>query len=130
MKTTVFCGYEYFCNKLVKQLKEYDKENKYLFANTIGFLNKLLAIYKIIIADNLFIIGGSIYGSKIINLALLFNKKIFIEWVGTDILIAIENYNKGKVNKKYIENCHHLCEVNWTKEELKKLVLMQQFAIL
>lgn len=121
MKITVFCGYEYFCNKLVKQLSEYDRENKYIFANTIGFLNKLLAIYKIIIADNVFIIGGSIYGSKIINLALLFNKKIFIEWVGTDILIATENYNRGKVNREYIEKCCHLCEVDWTKEELKKI---------
>ena len=116
MRKTIFFGYEYFCKKLVNQLTEYDKENKYIFVSTNTFFNKLLAVYEILISNNIFIIGGSIYGSKIIDLALLFNKKIFIEWVGTDILIASENYNKD-----YIKKCIHLCEVGWTQEELKQI---------
>lgn len=121
MRKTIFFGYEYFCKKLVNQLTEYDKENKYVFVSTNTFFNKLLAVYEILISNNIFIIGGSIYGSKIIDLALLFNKKIFIEWVGTDILIASENYKNGFVNKDYIKKCVHLCEVGWTQEELKQI---------
>lgn len=121
MKKVVFFGYKYFCSKLVNKLREHDNDNQYFFVDTNNFLGKMLAVYKILTSDIIFIIGGTISKSKIIDLALIFNKKVFIEWVGTDVLIARENYDMCNFNSKYIIKCQHLCEVDWIRNELRNI---------
>lgn len=118
----IITGMPYFAKKIYKFLSDYDKSNTYLYLNTFySYLDKIKYLINILSSDVIYIIGGAVNNSKVIDIALLLNKKIIMHWAGSDVLYAKKNIQDNKFNYKYIKNIVHLCEVNWIQEELKNI---------
>ena len=118
----ILVGLPLFCKRLEHNLKEFDSINSYEFLNTYyNSLDKLKALIKIPKADCIFSINGSITKSKVFDMAFKNNVPVIMNWVGTDVLIAINAFKQGDYNKEYISNAIHFCEVDWIKEELEKV---------
>ena len=74
-------GYKYFSQSLALDLQKYDVVNQYIYVESkLNFIEKIKLVFAIITTDKLFIIGGCINSSKVIDIALFFKKDIFMEW--------------------------------------------------
>jgi glycosyltransferase involved in cell wall biosynthesis len=116
----IITGMPYFAKKLHQQLKRYDKKNTYIYLNTFyKKLDKFKFLWNIFTTDIVFMHGGSIEGSNVIDLTLFLKKKMIIVWAGSDVINEIEKFNNNKYKSSYIDKVCHLCETEWIKEELK-----------
>ncbi len=112
-------GLPLFAERLQKDLSEFDKNNKYIFLDT--YYNKwhrIKALFLIPTVDVVYSINGTLSKSKVFDIALFFNKKVMMTWVGTDVLKAKNEVNK---NEKFLKKVNHYCEVSWIQEELKTI---------
>lgn len=115
-------GFSYFVNKLFKSLSDFDKKNKYkkvTFDKSI--IERIRFIFDLINSDIVYFIGGTINRGEIIDLCLFLNKKIIMHWVGSDVLKAIDSYEKKKYVRSYITKTTHFSEVTWIADELEQL---------
>lgn len=118
----IIVGLPLFAERLAKTLTEFDEKNSYIALNTYyNKIDKLKAFFKVPKADVLFSINGTIEKSKVFDIA--FDKKVpvVMNWVGTDVLKALELYKSGNYRKDYISKSIHYCEVDWIKDELKQI---------
>ena len=116
-------GLPLFSKRLVKDLNSLDKKNTYVFIDTyysswqkIRFLF-LLPFCKVVISFN-----GVSDNSGSLNWVLRLKKKMIMQWQGTDVLLAVERFENGTIQKKYIENSTHFTDAPWLKDELKDIV--------
>ncbi len=116
-------GLPLFSKRLVKDLNSLDKKNTYVFADTyysswqkIRFLF-LLPFCRVVISFN-----GVSDNSGSLNWVLRLKKKMMMQWQGTDVLLALERFENGTIQKKYIENSTHFTDAPWLKDELKDIV--------
>ncbi len=116
-------GLPLFSKRLVKDLNSLDKKNTYVFADTyysswqkIRFLF-LLPFCRVVISFN-----GVSDNSGSLNWVLRLKKKMIMQWQGTDVLLAVERFENGTIQKKYIENSTHFTDAPWLKDELKDIV--------
>jgi hypothetical protein len=115
-------GLPYFVRKLQKELSEYDKNNTYVFLNTqYNKLDKLKFLFHLINTDIIYIHGGLICCSELIDIALKLNKRIIMNWAGSDVLWAKKIQMNGNRNFDYINKIKHFAETIWIKNELKEL---------
>jgi len=113
-------GLPYFAQKLQKELSSYDKDNAYIFLNThYKKTDKIKYLLHLINTDIIYIHGGLICCSELIDIALKFNKRIIMNWAGSDVLKAKEILYKKNYN--YINNIEHYCVAPWLQEELKDI---------
>lgn len=111
-----------FSKSLATKLSGFDKESSYLSLNTYySKLDQLKALWYIPRANCVFSINGTITESRVFDLALKNNVPIMVLWAGTDVLKAIENFQLGNFNEKYIHEIKHFCEAPWVQEELKTI---------
>lgn len=114
-------GYDFFAKNLAFELQRFDRQNKYIYINKKGFINKVKGVISILLSKKIFIIGGEIYKSKIMDISLFFNKEIYIEWAGSDVLKAKKFFEKGMINKNYIYKPVHFSESKWIQCELREI---------
>lgn len=115
-------GLPYFSNKLAHSLAGFDKDNNYIALNTYEKrIDKFKYVLNLLNTDVVYSIGGALSGCKSIDIALAFQKKIVMHWVGTDVLNAISDYKNNRVDFKYVQNIRHFCEVSWIQDELKQI---------
>lgn len=118
----VIVGLPVFAKRLKNDLSTYCSHWNIIHLDTYySRLDKIKALLIIPKADLLFSINGSITKSKIFDLAFAFKVKVIMNWVGTDVLDAINAKKTGVFNQKYIENATHHCEVSWIAHELKEI---------
>lgn len=72
-------------------------------------------------ADVVYLIGGTLAGSRLLDLALLTRTAVVMHWVGTDVTVAIEDLRRHAARTRYIERATHFCEVPWIQEELRRI---------
>lgn len=117
--TIIISGMPFFSKKLASELSEYDKQNKYIYLNTFySIKDKIKFMFYILFADIYYLHGGDIGNSGTINLALKLNKKVVMNWAGTDVLKAQSKKNSGNYSNEYINKISHYCGSTWLKEEL------------
>lgn len=115
----IITGMPYFAKKMQKQLSAFDKDNTYIYLNTFySKIDKLKYIFYLINADVVYMHGGSICCSGVINLALKFNKRVIVNWAGTDVLTAL---NQVEFKKNYTNRIEHYCVAPWLLKELKTI---------
>lgn len=123
----VVIGLPLFSKRIVKDLSEFDKENKYISLDTYySKADKVKYYFHVRNADIVYSINGTLTRSGAIDLALKLKKKVIMHWVGTDVLKSTTAYNANKYIKEYIDKCSHWCEVEWIKEELKAISIDAQ----
>lgn len=123
----IFTGLPYFSSKLVKELKNYDKSNNYYFFNTYySKRDQLLFLLHTINADLIISFNGVTSKSKALDWAILWNKKIVMQWHGTDVMQAIQSKNTKQFKSKYINHSHSYTDAIWLKNELKEISIEAQ----
>ncbi len=118
-KKVLIVGLPLFTERLQKELSEFCPEWKFIRLDTYySKKDKFKALLHIPTCDLIFSINGSITKSQVFNLALKFKKKIIMNWVGTDVLKAVQAFKTKSFCKEYISGVTHFCEVGWIKDEL------------
>lgn len=118
----IIVGLPLFAKRLQEGLSKFDKKNKYTHLDTYyNKIDKVKAALQIPRADCIFSINGAIISSGVFDLAFKKNVPIIMNWVGTDVLKAIEAFKANKHQQHYIDRAIHFCEVDWIQEELKEI---------
>lgn len=118
----VFTGLPHFGKKLVAELKEFDKKNKYFFCDTYySKLDRFKFIFHLLTADKVVSINGVSLKSGSLDWVIKRNKKLILQWQGTDVSNAIENAKGRALNRKYIDYAKNYTDATWLKDELKEL---------
>ncbi|WP_027420391.1 glycosyltransferase family protein [Crocinitomix catalasitica] len=115
-------GLPYFASRFALELSEFDKQNKYLFFNTYNSkIDQLKFALNILNADLVISFNGVTSTSKSLDLACLLNKRILMQWHGTDVLSVNENKSRSIFTDKYLKASTHFTDAKWLQEELNEL---------
>ena len=97
----VVIGIPYFVSKVTQNLSDFDKNNVYVSVDiSSGRIEKMKFIWHILFSDSLYVIGGSAKKSRAISIALFLKKNVIMHWVGSDVLLAMQDSILKKVNYK------------------------------
>lgn len=118
----IIVGLPLFAKRLKDGLTNYDPFNKYIHLDTYyNKADKLKALLHIRRTDCIYSINGTVQSSRLFDLAFKKNIPVIMNWVGTDVLKAIEAYKNNKHQQHCIDQAIHYCEVDWIQEELKEI---------
>lgn len=80
-------------------------------------------IPRILKADIIYCIWGTISRKNglYFKLVTLAKKKVYMHWIGTDILKAKRCYERGAWDKRIVRDAIHWAEVPWTAKELEEI---------
>ena len=117
-------GIPFFSKKTVKDLNDFDTKNYYIFCNTYeSKLAQLKFILLLPFCNTVISFNGVSDESKSLNWVMKFNKKLIMQWHGTDVKLAKERMLNGSINRKYIDYAAiHLASAQWFVEELHGIV--------
>ncbi len=112
-------GLPLFSKRLRDNLTAFDRTNRYFRLDTYySRWDRMKAFFLLPFCKVLYSINGTLGKSRLVDLALLLNKRVMMTWVGTDVLKAKD---LEQVNPKYRDQVEHYCEVDWIRDELKEL---------
>lgn len=112
-------GLPLFSERLRRELSAFEPENKYYRLNTYySKFDRIKALFMIPFVDVVYSINGTVSKSRVFDMAFKYKKKVVMNWVGTDVIKAL---NTKDPNQAYIKDAIHLCEVDWIKEELESI---------
>ncbi|GLI36674.1 hypothetical protein KI811_13995 [Geobacter hydrogenophilus] len=118
----IITGLPFFANKIANGLSKFNHQDHYKFVNIDGSLvDKFNYIANLVKADLLYIIGGDNKFGFTLFFAFLLRKRIVMHWVGTDVLVARENFQAGKSSQFLVKYSRHLCEAGWIQQELREI---------
>lgn len=113
-------GLPYFSRKLVEDLQGFAPQHRFRFYDTYNSkIEQLKFAWALRKADVLISINGVSDRSGSMDLALKMNKKIWFNWVGTDVLLAVERFKNGSIYREYIDRAIHSTDAPWLQAELK-----------
>ena len=121
-------GLPVFTHKIANDLNEFDKSNRYIALNTyyswkdkfLFFL--LLPFSKIVISFN-----GVTDNSRVLNWTIRYKKKLIMQWMGTDALLAMKRFKENTINRKYIDYATHFVDSPWQEKEVESVKLNPKF---
>jgi glycosyltransferase involved in cell wall biosynthesis len=115
-------GLPYFGKKLVNELREFDRENKWLFFDTYySKMDRIRFIFHLLTADRVVSINGVSSKSGSLDWVISLKKKLVLQWQGSDVSIAVQNYRSGKFNRKYVDYGVSFTDAEWLKKELSAI---------
>jgi glycosyltransferase involved in cell wall biosynthesis len=114
-------GLPLFSKRLAEDLQEFDTTSSYHFLDTYNSkLAQLKFLFLLPFADCVISMNGVTDNSGSLNWVLRLKKKLIMQWMGTDVMIALERYKEGTIDRKYIDYAKHLVDATWLKDELKE----------
>ena len=120
-------GLPYFSKKLVKDLTDYDPENRYVFLNTYeSFWAKIKFWFYLPFFDKVLSMNGVSDESGSLNLVVSRKKPLIMLWQGTDVMLAAERFHKGTIFTKYIDYATHLAGAPWLVDELFEIGIVAE----
>jgi glycosyltransferase involved in cell wall biosynthesis len=123
MKIAVI-GNSFFGQKIAKQLDEFDKNNSYIFYDTNAkTIDKIKYILNLPFISRVYLLSATISGGGALKLAQIFNKKIIQHFIGSDVLVAKEDFANKRVDKNLIKKSKYLVEVEWIQKELQEIFI-------
>lgn len=123
----LFTGLPYFASKFVKELNDFDPNNKYVFCDTYTSKKERLKFLLHALNSNLIVsFNGVTSKSGSLDLALFFKKKIMLQWHGSDVLSVTKNKELGIYTDKYINNSVGYTDASWLQDELNELKIDTQ----
>ena len=115
-------GLPYFSKKLAYDLNGLKTLHSFQFLDTYNSkISKLKFALQISRADGLISMNGVTDQSGSLDLAIRRKKKIWMQWQGTDVLLALKRFKDGTINRKYIDYSFHFTDAPWLAEELKTI---------
>jgi hypothetical protein len=121
----IIIGLPYFGKKLCSELKKFS-EDKFIYLDIYNSkIDKLKYLFHLFSSKTIYSIGGTLSYNRLLNIALFFNKRIIMHWVGSDVLGAKESISKNNYQKKYLK-AKHFSEVYWINNELEEIGLKSE----
>ncbi len=115
----IVIGLPYFGKQLVHDLKSFDSSIRVVYLNTYySKLDQFKYLFLLPFYQTVLSINGSTSKSLAFDLAIRWKKKLFMMWVGSDVLLAKENHLNHTEIQVYKTYAKHLCEVSWIQQEL------------
>lgn len=122
-KRVLVNGLPLFSKRLVDDLHSLDAKNAYYFADTYySYWQKIRFLFLLPFTDLVISFNGVSDNSGSLNWVLRFKKKLIMQWQGTDVSLAIDRFNSGAIEKKYINHARHFTDATWLKEELEQVI--------
>lgn len=122
-------GLPYFSEKIVADLNEYDRDNKYIFFNTYySKWAQLKFLLTLPFCGAVLSFNGVSDNSNSLNWVLRFKKKLIMQWHGSDVELAIQRHKTNTINRNYIDNASHLVSAPWFSNELKGIIDQVSYA--
>jgi hypothetical protein len=119
----LFNGLSHFGKKLVTELNEFDPDNKYVFLDTYTSLKaKLLFILLLPFSKLVVSFNGVSERSGSMDWVLRFNKKLLMQWQGTDVQLALQRAQDGVIYNRYITHANHTTDFLFLKKELDTII--------
>ena len=114
-------GLPLFSKRLAEDLQEFDPTSSYRFLDTYNSkLAQLKFLLLLPLADCVISMNGVTDNSGSLNWVVKLKKKLIMQWMGTDVMIALERFKEGTIDRKYIDYAKHLVDATWLKDELKE----------
>ena len=118
----LFTGLPYFGKQLVAELNAFDAKNTYVFCDTYySRKDRFLFLWHLLSAKKVVSFNGATSESGSLNWVLRLNKKLIMQWHGSDVLTAQENVKKGIFTRKYVDRAKSFTDASWLKAELERL---------
>lgn len=119
----LFNGLSHFGKKLAADLNDFDPDNKYLFLDTYSSLKaKLLFILLLPFSKLVVSFNGVSDKSGSMDWVLRFNKKLLMQWQGTDVQLALQRAKDGVIYNRYISYAKHVTDFLYLKKELDTII--------
>lgn len=123
----ILIGLKYFAVKLERELNEADGKNLYIYLNIYeSRIDKLRFIYHVLTCRLVYSIGGTISYNRMVNIALSLKRRVFMHWVGSDVLGAQNAVLENQFEKHFISEITHFSEISWICDELKRIGIVSR----
>lgn len=117
-----FVGLPYFGKKLAKDLEENFPMHSFSFYNTYySKLDQIKFIATLPFADLVISMNGVSSESGSLNFVLKMKKKLWLQWQGTDVLLALERSKSNTIFTKYIKYATNYTDAPWLADELNSV---------
>ncbi|MFM7768989.1 MAG: hypothetical protein ACKO8Q_00345 [Bacteroidota bacterium] len=118
----VINGLPFFGNDLAKKLQKKFPADSFTFYNTYySRWDQLKFLFTVPFADLIISMNGITTKSGSMNWCMFWNKKIVMQWQGTDVLHAIERHQKNTLYTQYVKKSIHFADSDWLEEELRSI---------
>jgi glycosyltransferase involved in cell wall biosynthesis len=115
-------GLPLFGKNLVKDLNEFDSNNRYIFLNTYySKIDKILFFILLPFSSLVISFNGVSDFSGALNWAMKWKKKILMQWQGSDVMLAKERFYNGTILMDYINSSTHVTDFEYLKNELEEI---------
>lgn len=115
-------GLPLFAKRMADELQKYDLASNYHFFDTYNSKWAQLLFYLYLpFSDIVISMNGVTDNSGSLNLVLKRRKKLILQWMGTDALLAMERFKKGTIERKYIDYASNFVDSEWLFDEVKSL---------
>ncbi|MBM3185526.1 MAG: hypothetical protein FJZ67_04440 [Bacteroidetes bacterium] len=123
-KIIIFVGLPLFAKKMANDLGEIDKSKTYLAFDTYySFTDKILFFFTLPFSSLVISFNGVTDKSGTLDWVLRWKKKLILQWMGTDALLAMERFKNGSIYRKYIDYASNFVDSPWQQEEVKSINL-------
>ncbi len=115
-------GLPLFAKRFTDELKKYDTKSNYIFLDTYNSKWKQVLFFLYLpFSDCVISMNGVTDNSGSLNLVLKWKKKLILQWMGTDALLAMERFKNNTIERKYIDYAHNFVDSEWLMDEVKSL---------
>ncbi len=115
-------GLPYFSERIAQDLNDCSERHSFKFLDTYNSKwAKLEFALRIGRSDGMISMNGVSDQSGSLDLAIKKHRKIWMQWQGTDVLLALNRTKDGTIYRKYIDHAVHFCDAPWLIDELKSI---------
>lgn len=115
-------GLPYFGKKITNDLNEFATNHSFTFYDTYySKIQQIKFAAALPFADLVISMNGVSDKSGSLDLVLKMKKKLWLQWQGTDVLLAVERSKNNTIEKKYIDYAVNFTDATWIKDELKSI---------
>jgi len=115
-------GLPLFAKRMADELQKYDPTSSYHFFDTYNSKWAQLLFYLYLpFSDGVISMNGVSDKSGSMDLVVKKRKKLILQWQGTDALLAMERFQKGTIERKYIDYASNFVDSEWLFDEIKSL---------
>lgn len=124
----IITGLPYFGKKVLANLLEADKQNKYVFLNTYySNYDRIRFLFHILNTRVVYSINGATGKSFVLSLAIKLKKRVVFHWVGSDVMLAKEAVEKKTVDENFLSYPVHLTDSPWFVDDLKEIGIKAKY---
>lgn len=118
----IVTGLPLFARRLAEDLRSVDPSARYIALDTYNSKFDLLKFILLLpFAKTVISMNGVSDQSGSLDWVLRFRKKLLMQWMGTDVIIAIDRAEKGTIVRKYIDYARNFADAPWMIEELSTI---------